>query len=374
MAKPIFLLLLAVLLAGCAPAAATASTSAAPPAATPALPAIAPTATPPAAQSAAPPTPTVTPSPTPSFTPSPTFTPTPTLFPLEIAALRQRAFPGSPIQIEQTLEPGDGYNRFIASYLSEGLKIEALLTVPSGRPPASGWPVIVFNHGYIPPQSYTPTGNYVAHVDILSRAGYIVFKPDYRGHGNSEGAAQGGYATPDYTVDDLNAVASIKRFPQADPNRIGMFGHSMGGHITLGVMVVSQDIKAGVIWAGVVASYADLLTEWYATPPATISDGATRWRQAFVDQFGSPQQNPDFWAAISPISFVQDISGPLQLHHGTADRDVPYQFSVDLDNALQAAGKTVEFYSYPDADHNLYNSDFTQAIYRTIAFFDRYLK
>jgi dipeptidyl aminopeptidase/acylaminoacyl peptidase len=328
------------------------------------------------------PIPSATATPQPSETPQPTATParsatftiTPTLFPLTIAALRQRDYPGSDLVIEQTLDPGPNYNRYIVSYQSDGLKLYALLTVPRGQKPATGWPVIIFNHGYIPPAAYTPTGNYVAHVDILSRAGYIVLKPDYRGHWKSAGTAPGGYSTPDYIVDDLNALASIKRFKDADPNRIGMFGHSMGGHITMGAMVISKDIKAGVIWAGVVASYPDLLDKWFSTPPATLSDGAMNWRSSFVQEFGSPADNPAFWASISPITYVGDLSGPLQLHHGTKDSEVPYQFSVELDAAVKAAGKTVEFYTYPGADHNLLNADFNNAIYRTLKFFDQYVK
>jgi len=317
--------------------------------------------------------PTSTPAPSATLLPTFTMAPTVTLNPLAVAALRQRQYPGSDLVVEQTLAPGPNYNRYIVSYQSDGLKLEALLTVPRGQKPDTGWPVIIFNHGYIPPEAYTPTGNYVAHVDILSRAGYIVLKPDYRGHAKSEGVAEGGYMTPDYIVDDLNALASIKRYPEADPNRIGMFGHSMGGHITLAAMVISKDIKAGVIWAGVVAAYPELL-DWFSTPPATLSTGATSWRDSFVKEFGSPTDNPQFWASISPVSFVNDLSGPLQLHHGTADSEVPYQYSVELEAAVKAAGKTVEFYSYKGADHNLLNTDFNLAIYRTVAFFDRYVK
>ena len=335
---------------------------------------LAPLAQPPTESRTPVPSLTPEPSPTQTQTPTPAITKTPTLFPLTIAALRQRTYPGSDLVVEQTLDPGINYNRYIVSYLSEDLKIYALLTVPRGQKPATGWPVIIFNHGYIPPAAYTPTGNYVAHVDILSRAGYIVLKPDYRGHWKSQGVANGGYETPDYMVDDLNALASIKRFPDADPNRIGMFGHSMGGHVTLGAMVISKDIKAGVIWAGVVASYPDLLDKWYSTPPATLSPGAMSWRKTFVSEFGLPADNPNFWASISPITYVADLSGPLQLHHGTKDTEVPYQFSVELDDAVKAAGKTVEFYTYPGADHNLLNADFTNAIYRTIKFFDQYVK
>ena len=122
---------------------------------------------------------------TPTSVPAPTPLPTPTPHPLTIAALRAREYPGSDLVIEQTLTPGSNYNRYIASYRSEGLKIYALLTVPRGQRPPSGWPVIIFNHGYIPPAQYRTTERYVAYVDAFARNGYIVLKPDYRGHGNA---------------------------------------------------------------------------------------------------------------------------------------------------------------------------------------------
>lgn len=107
--------------------------------------------------------------------------------PLSIQALREGVYPGSTITIEQTLEPGSNYQRYIASYKSEGLTIYALLTVPNGEKPESGWPVVIFNHGYIPPDQYRTTERYIAYTDAFSRNGYIVFRSDYRGHGNSEG-------------------------------------------------------------------------------------------------------------------------------------------------------------------------------------------
>ena len=201
---------------------------------------------------------TGTPSATATAAQTSTATPKP-LPSLAIVSMRARPYPGSEITIERTPEPGANYQRFIASYLSDGLRIYALLTVPNGERPASGWPVVVFNHGYIPPRVYRTTERYVAYVDSFARSGYIVFKSDHRGHGDSEGQPSGAYGSPDYTTDVLNAVASLRRYPEADPERIGMWGHSMGGQITLRAMVVDGGIKAGVIWAGVVAPYADLL-------------------------------------------------------------------------------------------------------------------
>ena len=187
------------------------------------------------------PTNTLTPTQTPTQTTTPT--PTPTLHPMNILAARQTPYPGSAIIIEETLEPGPNYYRYIAYYLSEGLKIYGLLTVPYGQMPPTGWPAIVFNHGYIPPEVYRSTERYIAYVDQLARSGYIVFRIDYRGHDRSDGDATGAYGNPGYLVDVLNAVSALQAFPQADPQRIGMWGHSMGGYLTLRAMVISPAIQ-----------------------------------------------------------------------------------------------------------------------------------
>ncbi len=291
-----------------------------------------------------------------------------TLHPLSIQTLKDGNYPGSDIVIEQTLSPGSNYHQYIASYKSEGLKIYALLTIPNGEnPPAGGWPVIVFNHGYIPPREYQTTQRYVAYVDGFARNGYMVFKPDYRGHGNSEGNPSGAYGSNGYTIDVLNAVSSIKKYKDSDPKRIGMWGHSMGGHITLKNMVVSKDIKAGVIWGGVVASYDDLLNNWRRR-----SGSSRGWRQALVNQYGEPDKNPQFWNSISANSYLSDISGPIQLHHGTSDTSVPVAFSEKLTEQLKAVGKEVELYTYSGDDHNISNN-FSLAINRSVEFFDKHL-
>lgn len=322
------------------------------------------------------PTSTVVPTADPTSTMAPTATPTPLpLNPLQIEYLRERDYTGSPIKIEQTLTPGANYSRYVASYQSDGLKIYALLTVPNGPKPETGWPVIIFNHGYIPPQIYRTTERYVAYVDAIARSGYIVFKSDYRGHGSSQGEAAGGYGSSDYTIDVLNALASMKQYPAADPDRVGMWGHSMGGQVTLRAMVTSKDIKAGVIWSGVVGSYLNLMNNWHHT---TVGEyvPTTRdrhWRQELMQTYGTPDENPQFWASISPNTYVGDLSGPLQLHHDISDGEVPLLFSQELFDEATQAGKTVELFKYPGDDHNISQS-FSLAMQRTIAFFDKYVK
>lgn len=296
-------------------------------------------------------------------------------YPLSIEYMRTQQYPGSEITIEETLVPGSNYRRYIASYKSEGLRIYSLLTVPQGEKPEKGWPVVIFNHGYIPPKEYRTTEKYIAYADTFSRNGYIVFKSDYRGHGNSEGEATGGYGSPAYTIDILNAISSIKKLKDADPNKIGMWGHSMGGFITIRSMVISKDIKAGIIWGGVVASYEDLVYSWRRstfTPPP-LPTGVRRWRDLLIAQFGTPEKNPKFWNSISANAYLEEISGPIQLHHGGADASVPLEFSEKLDQELKAANKASELFVYPGDDHNIANN-FNTAIKRSVDFFDKYLK
>jgi uncharacterized protein len=320
------------------------------------------------------PTPSVSASATPNATPSATPSAT-VLTPLSIVAMRQRVYPGSALTIEQRLAAGANYQQFIASYYSEGLKIYGLLTVPDGVRPATGWPVIIFNHGYIPPQQYRTTERYVAYVDAFARAGYIVFKSDYRGNGSSQGTPRTAYGFPDYTVDVLNAVTTLANYPPADPHRIGMWGHSMGGNITLRALVIDPRIKVAVIWAGVTATYQDILFNWHpppgSGPPATAP--GSNWRQRDLSEYGTPQQDPAFWNSIDPMAYLPDITAPIQIDHGTADVEVPLAFSQKLATQLQNDGKTVQFYTYPGSDHNIAQG-FSLAMARSVAFFNQYLK
>ena len=150
----------------------------------------------------------------------------------------------------------------------------------------------------------------------------------------------------------------------------------MGGYLTLRAMVVSPEIRAGVIWAGVVGSYPDLLYRWRRPSTALsfpIPSGARRWRTAWVEDYGTPEENPQFWSSVSANSYLPEISGPLQLHHGTADEEVPVEFSTWLSEQMQQAGQPVEYFIYDGDNHNL-SVNFSAAMTRTIEFFDRTLK
>lgn len=313
--------------------------------------------------------------PTPAVQTNPVAKPTPmapaaALNPMAIAAIQARSYPGSAIAVSQDLGEQGGYRSRVVSYQSDGLKINALLAIPDGTPPSGGWPAIVFNHGYIIPSQYSTINSYKTWVAALAKAGFVVVKPDYRGNAQSQGQPEGGHFSPVYAYDVLNAVASIKQFPGVNPSRIGVFGHSMGGHEALRAIVATRDIKATVFAAGVVGSFYDIFYNWPNSPapgdqPLALVQGK---RQALVDKYGDPKANPDFWNSTSAINYVSVVAGPVEVNQDVSDAVVPKTFADHLVAALQAAHKPVEYYTYPGNDHN-FTSSFNLLMQRSIDFY-----
>jgi len=300
---------------------------------------------------------------------------------IQISYLLEKEYPGSVLDITETLQTSGSYSTYIASYDSEGLKQFGLLTVPNSDRPENGFPVIIFNHGYIAPEEYKTTERYEAYIDYFARNGYVVFKPDYRSHDQSEGIALGGYANSDYIVDVLNAVSSIKTLDYVDENRIGMWGHSMGGWITHRSMVIDESIKTGVIWAGMVGGYDDLIElrqpYWVRQgrpDPSPDPKNPTRlWRSYLTETYGSPADNPEFWSSVSAVKYLDRLSGPIQLHHGTGDVSVPASLSERFYENLKPVSPDSELYVYQGDDHNI-SQNFSLAMQRSLAFFDKSLK
>ncbi len=314
-------------------------------------------------------------------TSSPSPTPTEIVFEigqeLTIKHLRKLEINSSEIIFHERLSSGYNYARHLVSYVSEGNQIFGLLTIPFAEPPEEGFKAIVFNHGYIPPAVYQTTERYQAYVDYLARNGFVVFKIDFRGHGNSEGFPSGSYFSPGYTIDAISALKSLQALDYVDPDGIGMWGHSMAGNLVLRAMLVEPDIKAGVIWAGAVYSYDDFLTyginDHTYRPPAAPGeleqDEHLRGTRAIFDSNGWPDSTQPFWQAVSLTENIDFLLGPLQLHHAVNDPVVDINYSFGLAGVLLENGKNYEFYTYDGGGHNLISPWFDQAMLRTVQFF-----
>ena len=287
--------------------------------------------------------------------------------PMEIEVLRSNEYPGGDFIIEKTLKDTADYKQFVISYLSEGLKIYGLLTVPLSTRPENGYPSIVFIHGYIEPTRYSTTNSYPTYQAKLAKAGFITFKPDLRGHGESEGLPVSAHHSEKYVIDTMYAIAFLKKYKDTDPNRIGYWGHSNGGEIGLRILVISPDIKAASLWAGVIGSYEDMLETYNEKIPFLNNR-----KNPLVEEYCLPSANPEFWNKIDPYYFLNDITSPIQLQHGTADHSVPIELSKHLKEELEKLNKIVEYFEYKNDNHNISNNVNT-AFKRTIEFYRKYL-
>ena len=306
--------------------------------------------------------------------------------PISIDYLRSLKIESEKIEVIRLVNENSSYKSFLVSYLSEGDKIFAQLTVPKSPKPANGYPVIIFNHGYIPPKSYNTFYNYSAYVDYLARNGFIVLKIDMRGHGNSEGIASGTYFSSTYLKDVLSAKSAIQKFEEADPNNIGLWGHSMSGNLVLRTLLVDESFKTGVIWAGAVYSYEDFYTYRISdssysgamqTQPASVIN-PNRENSPEIAKIRSREEKPDFenefWKSISLTENINYLKTPIQLHHSINDYVVNVGYSRDLEKVLKEKSKNYEYHEYPGGGHNITGVYFNQAMQKTVQFFKDNLK
>ncbi|MGH7721854.1 MAG: alpha/beta hydrolase family protein [Candidatus Dormibacteria bacterium] len=270
--------------------------------------------------------------------------------------MRARPYPASRLTTVRSDGDQGGYVNTVVSFVSDGLTEYSLLSVPDGRRPQAGWPVVIVSHGYIDPRTYrTDDGSYAQFIATFARAGYMVLKPDFRGHGRSQGVPEGGYLSPVYTYDLLNLISTVRLDPRVDRTRIGLFGHSLGGYEALRAMVISSDIRAVVFMSAVVGSLSDIFFNWSTvtpTPTAAPPPVQQQVAQSLIAARGTPRTDPTFWNAASPINYVGSSSAAVQIDLDVSDSQVPRLFSDHLYAALRAAGSSlVDYRMYPGDDH-----------------------
>ena len=189
---------------------------------------------------------------------------------------------------------------------------------------------------------------------------------DYRDHAQSDADPHGNLRPrTGYTEDVINAVVALTKanLPSIDVNRIGMMGHSMGGGIALNVMVTKPDlVQAYVLYAPISPEYRDGFDRYVLAEQDDIA-------QEFLDTYGTPEEAPDYWASISAINYFDDVTAPIMLHHGTADKDVPLSWSAKTQAALEEAGKNFVYHEYPGEGHE-FGLQWSTFMKRSLEFFN----
>lgn len=300
--------------------------------------------------------------------------PIPTAFPfreLTIPYLKSRDYQSELGDLKE-ISSNAKYTSYFTSYNSDGLTVNGLLTIPKGDAPDGGWPAVVFLHGYIPPQQYQTLVNYVSYVDYLAARGLVVFKIDYRGHGNSEGEAYGGYYSGDYVIDTLNAYSALKNSDFVNSEQIGIWGHSMSGNVAFRSFIALPEIKKAVIWAGAVYTYEDFsqfsISDRSYQPPATES-ARRNYRIKLGETYGAFDANSEFWKQVPATNFLEGKVGEIQVHHAVDDPVVEIGYSRNLMSILDGTSVGHELFEYSSGGHNLVGDSFTKAMQRSVDFF-----
>lgn len=282
-----------------------------------------------------------------------------------IETLRKRELKTSTLFVESKLFEEEKFISYLAYYYCEGYKLYARLDVPKLRIPEKGYPVVIVNHGFIPPEKYSTIKSYHYVASFFARNGFIVLKPDYRGFGFSEGKEAGYLNRIKYPVDILDLIACIPSIKEADKDNIFMLGHSMGGLVTLIVLEATDRIKAASLWASVSVDFPENGLYFLRKRDQLLAN-------EYLEKIKSEIGESNFYK-FSPLSFITFLNTPLIIHHGTSDESVPYEWSVLLTEKLKEKAKEFIFYSYPDEDHNFSKKSFYKVLNRDLVFFKKYI-
>lgn len=308
-------------------------------------------------------------------TPAPAVAPSPAPSPAEPLALdppedffieraRNRDFPGGGIVREQKLAETGAYTTYAISYPSDGLRITGLMNVPAGDGP---FPAVILNHGYYPVPGYEPGDGTKRELDYLADRGFLTVAPDYRNHAGSSRYPDVYLTRNAYYFDVLNLTASLRGDPAVAADRIGIWGHSMGGDVTLKAVAARPDWYRAVVLYGAMnadesENYRRVTEVWNPS-----------YKAPFDARFGSLEEVPDVYRRLSALPYLRDFRAPVQIHHGTADTQVPYQWSADLAAELERLGRSTEFITYPGAPHIFEGADWDRFARGIGTFYERQL-
>lgn len=259
-----------------------------------------------------------------------------------IERLGMRQSQGSQIVLDEAVATTSAFIAHRFHYTSEGKKVTGLAHLPHGNGPH---PVIVQLRGYVERSIFESGVGTRRSAEVFATNGFISLAPDFLGYGGSDMPSIDVFEErfQTYTA-TLDLLASIPSLSIAEPDRIGIWGHSNGGQIALTVLEITQKAYPTTLWAPVTKPFPYSIL--YYTDEADDHGKALRRKLA---DFEKDYEVEDF----ALVNFLDKISAPLQLHQGTADGAVPVSWNEEFVSALQDKNKTIEYFVYPGADHNL---------------------
>lgn len=245
----------------------------------------------------------------------------------------------------------------------DGKIITALLWVPFNLKRDGSNPAIVLPHG-------GPTGQMVDYwntdVAALTSRGYICIAPNPRGstgYGLDFQKANFQDLGGGDLRDEIAGVDFLKATGYVDPKKIGIYGGSYGGFMTLMAIGKTPDI-----WAAAVDEYG--IINW-STMLKSSDPSLNEYLKALL---GNPEENRKVYEEDSPITYIRSEKAPLLVLQGDNDPRVPKEEAQQVVDILKKEGRVVDVHYYPDEGHGFVKRENQiDSIRRTIAWFDQYL-
>ncbi len=225
--------------------------------------------------------------------------------------------------------------------VEDGTEIEGWVIRPVGFREGGRYPLILKIHGG-PHSAYGNTFFPTFHV--LSAAGFFVLYTNPRGssgYGHDfQYATRGQWGIVD-KEDYLGGVdAALARYPQADPDRLGVSGGSYGGFMTNWLTATTDRFHAAVT--------SRSITNWESWYGTSDAQGLTEH-----EFYGPPWEHRDLYRRLSPISYVENVTAPTLIIHSENDYRTPMADAEQWFMALMKREVPVEMVRYPRSNHNL---------------------
>ena len=251
------------------------------------------------------------------------------------------------------------------------LKVSGLANIPKG---GGNYPVIIMLRGYMPKETYAPGGGSQPSAKVLAKNGFITLAPDFLGYAESASASATlfedrfqTYVTALTLVDSLpnlnEAINSVYPEVKADTTKVGIWGHSNGGHIALSALAVSGINYPTVLWAPVSKPFPYSIL-FYTDETDDHGKALRRALSIFEKDYDVE--------LFSPTNYYSWIKAPIEIHQGTSDEEVLSFWTDELVDTLKKDGVDVSYFKYPGADHNLLPNGWNDAVLREISFFQKH--
>jgi dipeptidyl-peptidase-4 len=231
----------------------------------------------------------------------------------------------------------------------DGFAMPAEIMKPKGFQANRKYPVILFVYGGpAAPQVSNAWQQNVLWDQLLLKAGYVVVQVDNRSATAISKGLENGmlkHAGEAETPDLVAAVRWLKKQPWVDGGRVGVWGWSYGGTMTLNLMTRSQEFKAGIAVAPV--------TDWRYYD--------SKWTESIMKR---PEDNAEGYDSTSVVRRAGQLHGHLLIVHGTYDDNVHPENEQAFIDALVAAGKQFEAMIYPMRKHGITDQPATIHLYK----------